>query len=130
MKQVPQKPLKKQQQQPSIQQERAPPAIKPKPMISRKPDFPAAGAANKPEIEIKRPEISNNYRSSGSNIVKVEPAVKKVAPANTGSKVCYQCKETIDGPCATALDHDYHIHHFQCFHCNRALSSRVPGIFF
>ncbi|GAA5808596.1 hypothetical protein MFLAVUS_001988 [Mucor flavus] len=105
----------------------APPTIKPKPpVISRKPDL----STNKPEPpQVKRPEI-NNYRSSSSNI-KTEPTTvmkKKVTGTNTGSKVCHQCKEIIDGPCATALGHNFHIHHFQCSYCKRALSSRVPGM--
>lgn len=121
MKKVTPKPLKK----PITSQEdnRVPPSIKPKPpVISRKPDF----SPTKPEPQVKRPEI-NNYRSSNNSSIKTEPVVKKVTGTNTGSKVCHQCKEVIDGPCASALDHDFHIHHFQCFYCKRALSSRVPG---
>lgn len=102
-------------QQPRQEQERKPPAIKPKPTITRKPDF-----LSKPEPEINRPEIS----SYSSNILKTE---KKVVPATSGSKICHQCNSAIDGPSASALGHDYHIHHFQCSHCSRSLSSRVPG---
>ncbi|KAI9485565.1 MAG: hypothetical protein EXX96DRAFT_545624 [Benjaminiella poitrasii] len=44
------------------------------------------------------------------------------------AKICHQCREVIDGASASALGHDYHIHHFQCSQCSRALSSRVPGM--
>lgn len=127
MKKVSPKPFKKPVT--TLQENTRPPTIKPKPpVISRKPDL----STNKPEPpQVKRPEI-NNYRSSSSNI-KTEPTTvvkKKVTGTNTGSKVCHQCKEIIDGPCATALGHDFHIHHFQCSYCKRALSSRVPGKLF
>lgn len=146
-----------QSSRPSQEHRAPPPAIKPKPVISRKPDFSTKPEpevkrpeinnyrssssskkteptiinkkldfSTKPEPELKRPEI-NNYRSSNSSI-KSESTVNNIASANTGSKVCHQCNEAIDGPCASALGHDYHIHHFQCFYCSRALSSRVPGM--
>ncbi|KAG1459550.1 hypothetical protein G6F56_006141 [Rhizopus delemar] len=44
------------------------------------------------------------------------------------AKECHVCQSVIDGPCANALGHDYHIHHFQCHQCHRSLSSRVPGM--
>lgn len=147
-----QQPLRQQQQ------EKKPPVIKPKPLITRKPDSTPKAEVKKPDIttyssniskpvrspEINRPDI-NKYSSNALNTGSQKspeakrPDIsshsgttskpeKKVAPASTsGSKLCHQCNSAIDGPSASALGHDYHIHHFQCRQCSRALSSRVPG---
>ncbi|KAI9247527.1 hypothetical protein BY458DRAFT_527133 [Sporodiniella umbellata] len=56
------------------------------------------------------------------------PVPPKPALSLKPAKACHVCQEVIDGPCASALGHDYHIHHFQCYQCHRSLSSRVPGM--
>ena len=77
----------------------APPPVKPKPVIAKKPDFPTRDSAT------KRESVSVSTK-----------------------KICHQCRQEIDGPCANALGHDFHVHHFQCSACERSLSSRVPGM--
>lgn len=92
------------QQEQRQQEQRQPPVLKPKPSIPKKP-------------ELKSPTIENKpLRSTPRNDIK-----------SGSAKLCHSCNEVIDGPSTNALGHDYHIHHFQCSRCNRALSSRVPG---
>ncbi|CAO3631262.1 unnamed protein product [Mucor hiemalis] len=109
-------PLKK-------QQERYPPAVKPKPpLVAKKPDFPPK-KINTELGQDKKPEFSspNNSGNRSSRII-------NTSNNNPSKKTCHHCKSIIDGPCATGLGHDYHVHHFQCSVCSRALSSRVPGM--
>ncbi|KAL0144092.1 LIM domain-containing protein [Mucor lusitanicus] len=108
-------------QQPAESQ-RKPPPLKPKPSIGKKPDLPPPSpSSGKPEEPYKRPDISNRPSVSRTSI-------KPTTETRPSAKVCHQCNQAIDGPSASALGHDYHIHHFQCFDCDRALSSRVPGM--
>lgn len=113
------KPTQRQQPQQQNVEQRKPPPLKPKPSIGKKPDLPLP-SSSRTEESYKRPDISN--RSSLSNI-----NAKSTAETRASAKVCHQCNQMIDGPSASALGHDYHIHHFQCSDCSRALSSRVPG---
>lgn len=114
-------------QQPTESQ-RKPPPLKPKPSIGKKPDLtspplPSSSSSRTADESYKRPDISS--RSSVSST-----GTKPISESRPSAKVCRQCNQVIDGPSASALGHDYHIHHFQCFDCGRALSSRVPGKFF
>jgi uncharacterized protein with PIN domain len=65
----------------------------------------------------KRPAIFNLSSLLNTN-------AKATNETRPSVKVCHQCNQVIDGPSASALGHDYHIHHFQCMDCSRALSSR------
>lgn len=87
----------------------------------------------KPPVPTKPASYTKPTSSSPSSPVAptkpsiLKPSVPKSSAASHAKKVCHVCQNIIDGPCANALGHDYHIHHFQCSRCNRALSSRVPG---
>ncbi|GAN11163.1 transforming growth factor beta-1-induced transcript 1 protein-like isoform X2 [Mucor ambiguus] len=114
-------PQRQHQQQPAESQ-RKPPPLKPKPSIGKKPDLPSPSpSSSRPEEPYKKPDTSS--RSSVSST-----SIKPATESRPSAKVCHQCSQAIDGPSASALGHDYHIHHFQCFDCGRALSSRVPGM--
>ncbi|CAO0797557.1 unnamed protein product [Mucor circinelloides] len=114
-------------QQPTESQ-RKPPPLKPKPSIGKKPDLTSpplpsssSSSSRTADESYKRPDISG--RSSV-----LSTGTKPISESRPSAKVCRQCNQVIDGPSASALGHDYHIHHFQCFDCGRALSSRVPGM--
>jgi hypothetical protein len=113
------KPTQIHQPQQQNEEQKKPPPLKPKPSIGKKPDLPSP-SPSRTEEPYKRPDISNRSSLSNTNI-------KSTTEIRPSSKVCHQCNQTIDGPSASALGHDYHIHHFQCSDCSRALSSRVPG---
>lgn len=87
----------------------------------------------KPPVPTKPASYTKPTSSSPSSPVAptkpsiLKPTVPKPSTASHAKKICHVCQNIIDGPCANALGHDYHIHHFQCSRCNRALSSRVPG---
>lgn len=114
-----QQPQQLQQLQQQNEEQRKPPPLKPKPSIGKNTDLPLP-SPYRAEESYKRPDISN--RSSLS-----KTSIKSTTETRPLAKVCHQCNEMIDGPSASALGHDYHIHHFQCSDCSRALSSRVPG---
>lgn len=70
----------------------------------------------------KRPTIFNRSSLLNTN-------AKATNGTRPSAKVCHQCNQVIDGPSATALGHNYRIHHFQCMDCSRALSSCASGKF-
>lgn len=129
LQQVPSSPQKP--AQPPQQQEKKPPTLKPKPpVIAKKPDFSSSSKPTEPQVDAaaaKRPGI--NAQSSLSRSIKstTTDSNKKTTAGSGSKKVCHRCNTVIDGSVASALGYDYHIHHFQCSRCDRALSSRVPG---
>ncbi|KAI8361764.1 hypothetical protein BD560DRAFT_316182, partial [Blakeslea trispora] len=84
-------------------------------------------------IRDNQPYCEHHSQSKKPPLIKPKPVFNKPnepSPTKTHfdhKKHCHHCQQVIDGPCATALGHDYHVHHFQCSQCQRMLSSRVPG---
>ncbi|KAI8988479.1 hypothetical protein BDF20DRAFT_833331 [Mycotypha africana] len=125
-------PLNQQQQQskkqPFTATDNETPNLKPKPSVPKKPAFIPAFSSS--SISLSTPHSQNIAEPSSKN----QQTNARSANQNDSNdslnrmKRCHQCKEVIDGPFAQAFGHDYHIHHFQCFICSRALSSRVPGM--
>jgi hypothetical protein len=112
---------------PTATQPQQKPTLKPKPpIIAKKPDFSSSSPKPIIEPELKIPEI-NTYSSSNSSIRTADSHKKTANPGGSTKKVCHSCNSVIDGSAASALGYNYHIHHFQCSQCDRALSSRVPG---
>lgn len=121
-----------QKQQQNEEHNRKPPPLKPKPSIGSKPNLsPSPSTSNNRLAEesssFKRPSISNRSSMPNSAATTTNPKPAMTETTRPSAKVCHHCNQMIDGPSASALGHDYHIHHFQCTDCNRALSSRVPG---
>ncbi|RCI06266.1 Transforming growth factor beta-1-induced transcript 1 protein [Rhizopus stolonifer] len=105
---------------PSVSSERKPsiPTEKrPSMSTERKPSIPTE---RKPSISTEREPLADKRPP----VLKPKPSIKSDTKSN---KTCHHCGDMIDGPCASALGHDYHVHHFQCSQCQRTLSSRVPG---
>lgn len=97
-----------------------------KPPVPAKPASYTKPTSSSPSSPVA-PTKPSILKPTVPNPSTLKPSVPKSSAASHAKKVCHVCQNIIDGPCANALGHDYHIHHFQCSRCNRALSSRVPG---
>ncbi|OBZ85860.1 Transforming growth factor beta-1-induced transcript 1 protein [Choanephora cucurbitarum] len=118
--------------QPYCEHHQSKSTIKPKPVFNKPHEFSPTATTAKPN------PLSPSTPSTKPSIHTAKPTppsprtpstrAPSVTPSTSNMKQCHHCGQQIDGPCASALGHDYHIHHFQCSQCQRTLSSRVPGM--